>query len=167
MGGPPVVPEGMDIICTGITETDRRELLAGYDANGLPVEPFTDTDGGWPLRCCLRLSIRGVRLAIVAWSPFAWTSPYRETGPVVVHAEDCPGHDGSVPGYLEERDQAIKAFGEADGRSRTQVYDRNRLVRAGEGLRAAVLEVLADPRVEEVHLHNVLSQCWNATVRRA
>jgi hypothetical protein len=44
----------------------------GIDHGGNTVAPFVDDDGGWALRCCLRDSVAGERLAIVAWQPFSW-----------------------------------------------------------------------------------------------
>lgn len=92
-----------------------------------------------PLRCCLTTSAVGERIAIVAFSPFPWTSAYRETGPVVVHADACQGPDGSFPERFDLRDQIVRAFGNTAERSRSQVYDLHRWVRAGEGL-ARVIE---------------------------
>lgn len=152
----------MDITCTG---TDPARLAAiferGLDDAGARVEPFADDEGGWPLRCCLRDSARGDRLAIIGYSPFDWVGPYRETGPLVVHTTGCPGHTRAYPEQFERRDQVLRAFGDDAGRHNTQVYALNRLVHAGEGLRVAVEEVLTDPRVREVHSHNVISQCFN------
>lgn len=143
-----------------------RVLHDGVDHAGNPVETFVDPEGGWPLRCCLTDSAPGERLAIIAFSPFTWNSPYRETGPVVVHAAGCLGYDGLLPTAFDARDQVLRAFGDDDGRVNTQVYDRNRLVRAGEGLAAAIEAMLADPRVREVHAHNVVSQCFSFAAER-
>ena len=159
----------MDVITyTGIGADELASILdRGTAENGHPITPFTDDDGGWPLRCCLRDSAPGDRLAIIAFSPFPWTGPYRETGPIVVHSEDCPGATNGYPSQFDQRDQVIRAFGDDAGRHRTQVYDLNRLVRAGDGLEAAVREALRDDRVEFVHVHNVLSQCYSFTAARA
>src|SRR4051794_8066172 len=156
------------ITYTGIAADELASLLdRGTDENGHPIVPFTDDNGGWPLRCCLRDSARGDRLAILAYSPFPWTGPYRETGPIVVHSDDCPGAAGGGPPPVDHRDQVIRAFGDDAGRQQTQLYDLHRLVRAGEGLQVAVREVLGDNRVEFVHVHNVLSQCYSFTAARA
>lgn len=140
-------------------------LISARDDVGARIEPFIDAEGGWPLRCCLCDSRPGDRLAIIGYSPFSWVGPYRETGPVVVHVQGCPGHDGAFPQHFEHRDQVVRAFGSDAGRINTQVYDQNRLVRAGEGLQAVITVVLADPRVREVHVHNVVSQCFNFTAK--
>lgn len=157
----------METTWTGINGHDLDRLRAeGTDHGGNPVEPFIDAEGGWPLRCCLADSRPDDRLAIVAWSPFPWLGAYRETGPVVVHADRCRGATGGFPVQFESRDQVVRAFGSDDGRERTQVYGLNRLVRAGDGLRAYVEGVLDDPRVEFVHVHNVVSQCFNFSAAR-
>lgn len=159
--------EGSAVSCHGLDALALSHVLArGVDHGGNPVETFIDDEGGWPLRCCLTDSREGDELAIIAFSPFSWRSPYRETGPVVVHAGACPGHDGRFPAQFEERDQIVRAFGDDSGRVNTQVYDRNRLVRAGDGLARAVEEVLSDPRVREVHVHNVISQCFSFAASR-
>ncbi|GGB23414.1 hypothetical protein GCM10011492_11620 [Flexivirga endophytica] len=146
----------------GLDPHELAQVLdRGIDQGGNPVEPFTDYDGGWPLRCCLADSCPGDVIAIIAFSPFSWHGPYRETGPVVVHAAGCPGHDGRFPVQFEGRDQVLRAFGDDAGRVNTQVYDRHRLVRAGDGLASAIDAILADPRVREVHAHNVISQCFS------
>jgi hypothetical protein len=157
----------MDITYTGIDADALESILErGTDDVGHPVEPFTDDDGGWPLRCCLRDSTPGDRLAVIAFSPFPWVSPYRETGPVVVHTEGCPGYAAEYPSQFDQRDQVVRAFGDHSGGHHTQVYELNRSVGAGEGLQIAIRETLSDDRVEFVHVHNVLSQCYSFTARR-
>lgn len=84
----------------------------------------------------------------------------------MVHVGDCPGHTGGFPEQFEQRDQVLRAFGDDAGRHNTQVYDLNRLARACEGLADAIHEILADPRVREVHSHNVISQCFNFSAAR-
>lgn len=159
--------EATTVVCRALDPRELTRVLAGgIDHAGHPVEPFTDHEGGWPLRCCLTDSQPGDQLAIIAFSPFAWTSPYRETGPVVVHASGCPGHDGRFPAQFEGRDQIVRAFGDDDGRVNTQVYDQHRLVSAGDGLARAIDEILADPRVREVHVHNVIAQCFSFSATR-
>lgn len=152
----------MNIHYLGISPAARSRLLSqGVDDAGAPIIPFVDDEGGWPLRCCLADSVVGDEIAIVGHSPFSWVSPYRETGPIVIHTNLCPGHDGSFPQQFEARSQVIKAFGTDSGRDRTQVYDLNALVPPDASLEDHIHHVLHDPRVSEVHVHNVVSQCFN------
>ena len=153
---------------TGLDPVALAALLdSGVDHADVPVEPFEDTSGGWPLRCCLTDSRIGDQLAIIAFSPFPWSSAYRETGPVVVHVADCPGQsDRSLPPQFAERRQLLRAYGVHGGREHSQVYDLNRIVEPG-GLDEAITAVLADERVELVQARNVLPGCYSFTATRS
>jgi hypothetical protein len=118
-------------------------------------------DGGAPLRCCLRDSLPGERIALVAASPPGPRGAYRETGPVFVHADPCAGPRGS--GYPE------------DWRRRTQVfraYDASgsivggAVVPPGQGQEDAARELLRDPSVAFVQTRNVVFGCYMLTIRR-
>jgi hypothetical protein len=152
---------------TGLDPEALAELLhEGVDHAGVAVAPFEDADGGWPLRCCLSSSRIGDRIAIVAFSPYSWDSAYRETGPVVVHVEGCPGpHSGALPPEFDERPLVLRAYGADEGRAHTQVYDLNRLVEPG-GLGPAITELLADERVELLQARHPLHGCYAFTARR-
>ncbi|MET7387902.1 DUF1203 domain-containing protein [Streptomyces sp. NPDC005529] len=84
-----------------IPPTVLKELLDSDDA-GRPAAPLTDPEGGAPLRCCLRRSEPGERIALVSYAPLrrraaeTGTDPgaYDEQGPVFVHAGDCAGPAG-------------------------------------------------------------------------
>ena len=158
----------MTTVYAGVLPGDLDAIVrTGLDHGGNAVEPFVDGVDWW-LRCCLSHAGPRDRLAIIAYSPFPWRSPYRETGPVVVHADpsDCPGHDGAFPQAFDGVRQVVRAFGTEGGRSRTQIYELNRLVEPGDGLEAVVEGVLDDPRVDRVHVHNVLSQCFSFAASR-
>lgn len=152
---------------TVIIGTDQSLLRllrrTGIDHGGNRVEPFTDEGGDWPLRCCLNRSVIGDRLAIVNWSPFNWRGAYRTHGPIVIHADACPAEpDGSLPARFETRPQILRAYGS----DRRLVYELNRLVEPGDGLAAAIDDILADPRVEFVQSFNVLAGCYSFTAQR-
>lgn len=81
-----------------IAPTVLKELRTSDDA-GRPMAPLTDDEGGAPLRCCLRRSEPGERIALVSYAPLRrWAAEtgaepgaYDEQGPVFIHADDCPG----------------------------------------------------------------------------
>ncbi len=82
-----------------------KELAVADDAGRAPV-PFTDEEGGAPLRCCLRRSTPGERIALVSYAPLRrWAAEtgadpgaYDEQGPVFVHAGECAGpRTGALP----------------------------------------------------------------------
>jgi hypothetical protein len=135
----------------------------GIDHGGNRVQPFVDTDGGWPLRCCLTDSSPGDTIAIIAWSPFPWDGAYAELGPIVVHAEPCAGyHADGVPPQFEQRRQLLRPY----GRDRRIVYDAIRIVGTDESLAGAIAVLLERGDVDFVHARNVLSGCYSFTAAR-
>ncbi|WP_377640365.1 DUF1203 domain-containing protein [Oryzobacter terrae] len=137
----------------------------GRDLHGHEVEPITDAEGGSQLRCCLARSRAGEGLLLLSHAPLGVDRPWREVGPVFVHAHPCPTtyEDGTVPVWLDEGPRVLRAY-DASGAMR---YGVNRIVAAGEGVEAALAEVLADPDVVEVHVRNLLAQCFIARAVRA
>jgi hypothetical protein len=90
------------------------DALPGSLARGA-ARSWVDDGGGAPLRCCLRNSRAGERVALVSTTPPGPAGAYEETGPVFVHADGCTGPQS--PGYPEEfrsRPQVFRAY-DADG----------------------------------------------------
>ena len=150
---------------SGIDTTELNRVLAvGTDHGGNPVEPFADPDGGWPLRCCLKDSAPGEQVAIIAWSPFDWDGPYRETGPVVVHADGCGGpSDTDLASAFDERPMVLRPYG-SDHRIS---YGLVRHVQSGGSLTREVAEILEDPDVLMVLGRNVTGGCYAFTATRS
>ncbi|WP_416963891.1 DUF1203 domain-containing protein [Streptomyces sp. Agncl-13] len=81
-----------------IDPTVLKELRSADDA-GRRMVPVLDEEGGAPLRCCLRRSEPGERIALVSYAPLRrWAAEtgarpgaYDEQGPVFIHAEECAG----------------------------------------------------------------------------
>ncbi|MGW1778784.1 DUF1203 domain-containing protein [Streptomyces sp. NPDC002143] len=142
------------------------------DDAGRPVTPFVDHEGGAPLRCCLRRSAVGERIALVSYAPLRrWAAEtgvepgaYDEQGPVFVHAEG-EGCTGPVPGAAG----AGYPFGDAHRTVRRYSGDGRilggALVDAGE-LDAAFREAFDGPDVVFVHVRAVEYGCFLYEVRR-
>jgi hypothetical protein len=144
----------------------ERVLAAAVDDGGNPIEPFVDDEGGWPLRCCLQESMPGDRLAIIAWSPFDWSGPYRETGPVVVHVEACPAAPGvltRLPDALDARPMVLRPY----SHDHRIIYELVAHLPTGGGVGSAAERLLEDPAVAEVHGRNWTGGCYAFTARRA
>ena len=122
---------------------------------------LTDPDGGRPLRCCLRDSRPGERLALVAVTPEGPRGPYRETGPVFLHADGCAGPEGD--GYPEDFRRRAQVF---------RTYDAHgditggEVVPAGRGQEEAARRLLDDPAVAFVQTRNVVHGCYMLTLHR-
>ncbi|GGW79933.1 DUF1203 domain-containing protein [Streptomyces lomondensis] len=149
-----------------ITPQALKELRTTDDA-GRPAVPFTDTEGGAPLRCCLRHSRPGERIALVSYAPLRrWASetgatpgPYDEQGPVFVHAEDCPGPAGTALPFTNTHRtlRRYSAQGHILG---------GRLVGEPEAFDQALTEAFDDPAVALVHVRAVEYGCFLYEVRR-
>jgi hypothetical protein len=122
---------------------------------------WTDDEGGAPLRCCLRDSRPGERIALVAVTPDGPQGAYRETGPVFVHADGCAGPEGG--GYPEDwrrRTQVFRAY------DRTGAIHGGQVVPPGSGQEDVAAGLLADPDVAFVQTRNVVFGCYMLTIRR-
>ena len=121
-----------------------------------------DAEGGAPLRCCLRDSLPGERIALIVVTPGGPRGAYRETGPVFVHADPCAGP--ADPGYPQDFRRRAQVFRAYDW---TGSIAGGTVVPAGSGQEAAARQLLGDPRVAFVQTRNVVFGCYMLTIRRA
>ena len=123
---------------------------------------WDDDAGGAPLRCCLRDSRPGERVALVSVTPPGPMGAYQEVGPVFLHAEGCDGP--SSPGYpdaFRDRPQVFRAYA-ADGS-----IAGGEIVDAGTGQEAVAERMLEDPEVAFLHTRNVVYGCYMLMIRRS
>jgi hypothetical protein len=124
-------------------------------------QTWIDEEGGCALRCCLRDSRPGERIALVSVTPSGPAGAYRESGPVFLHADACSGPTSS--GYPEEfrgRRQVFRAY------DATGSIVGGEVVEAGTGQEAVAERLLADPNVAFVQSRNVVYGCFMWTMRR-
>ncbi len=156
-----------------ITPVVLKELLDRDDA-GHTREPVTDTEGGAPLRCCLRRSTPGERIALVSYAPLRrWAAetgtdpgPYDECGPVFIHAEGCDtrSDDADYPAALHGPRRVLRAY-DAAGHilgGRFLELPRERFTEVGQ----AIDEMFAEPEVALIHVRAVEFGCFFMEVRR-
>ncbi|MGW7450682.1 DUF1203 domain-containing protein [Streptomyces sp. NPDC054787] len=157
-----------------IEETALKELRVRDDA-GRPCAAYRDEEGGAPLRCCLRPSTAGERIALVSYAPLRrWAAhtgadpgAYDEQGPVFVHAEACGGPAAG----------AGHPFAHAGARRTARRYDARghilggRVLDLGEDpggvIERALDEAFADPEVALVHVRAAEFGCFLFEVRRS
>lgn len=150
-----------------------RELRRRDDAGRAP-RLVTHEQGGSPLRCCLRLSRPGERVALVAYAPLRrWAAStgadpgaYDEVGPVFVHPEPCLGRsETTIPAAVLGTRRVFRAY-DCDGRivgGRFLEWEsHNAIARAQE----ALAELFADPGVAFVHARAVEFGCFTFEIRR-
>ncbi|MFE1439012.1 DUF1203 domain-containing protein [Streptomyces sp. NPDC058739] len=139
--------------------------LRRADDSGRRMVPVTDEEGGAPLRCCLRRSRPGERIALVAYAPLRrWAAAtdvdpgaYDEQGPVFVHAGECAGFEGgSLP--FTQAHRVLRRYS-ADGR-----ILGGQLVETG--FEDALRKAFDDPAVALVQVRAVEYGCFLYEVRR-
>ncbi|WP_330177713.1 DUF1203 domain-containing protein [Streptomyces sp. NBC_01498] len=151
-----------------------KELRVRDDA-GRPMSPYVDEEGGAPLRCCLRRSAVGDRIALVSYAPLRrWAAEtgaepgaYDEQGPVFVHAEDCGGPDPDGTGYPWARPGVLRTVRRYDseghilGGHLVELPDD-----ADAALDHALTGAFADPDTAQVHVRDVEYGCYLFRVDR-
>jgi hypothetical protein len=150
-----------------MTQTDIRTASLRYEP--LPASlsvhatrTFVDNDGGAPLRCCLRDSRAGERIALVAVTPEGPQGAYRETGPVFLHADECAGPaDTGYPEEFRRRTQVFRAYNHAG------VIVGGHVVPPGTGQEEAAAGLFADPDVAFLQTRNVVFGCYMLTIKRS
>ncbi|MFJ9749601.1 DUF1203 domain-containing protein [Streptomyces chartreusis] len=148
-----------------IDPTALTELRTADDA-GRRMRPVTDEEGGAPLRCCLRRSAPGERIALVSYAPLRrWAAgtgvdpgAYDEQGPVFIHAEECGGPDGDAVPFANAH-RTVRRYS-ADGR-----ILGGQLVESG-AFEEAFTAAFADPEVALLHVRAVEYGCFLYEVRR-
>ncbi|MFE4454138.1 DUF1203 domain-containing protein [Streptomyces sp. NPDC056796] len=150
------------------------ELRTADDA-GRPCAPYTATEGGSPLRCCLRGARPGERIALVSYAPLRrWAAgtgarpgAYDEQGPVFIHAGACGGPEAGRTGYPFSRAGALRTLRRYDAEGRI-TGGRLLEIPADEerGYDEAFAEAFADPAVALVHVRAVEHGCFHFEVRR-
>ncbi|CCK30017.1 hypothetical protein BN159_5638 [Streptomyces davaonensis JCM 4913] len=147
-----------------IPPTALKELRS-TDDGGRRTVPLTDEEGGSPLRCCLRRSAPGERIALVTYAPLRrWAAEngvdpgaYDEQGPVFIHAEECGGPQPDGLPFANAH-RTLRRYS-ADGR-----ILGGTLVDAPDD--AAFHNAFDDPAVALVHVRAVEYGCFLYEVRR-
>jgi hypothetical protein len=146
------------------------DVLRVRDDAGREPRFVADTDGGSPLRCCLRPSRPGERLALVSYAPLRrWAAetgadpgPYDEVGPVFIHPEPCAGTAAAgYPEALRDSRRMLRAYA-ADGHILLA-----RLIEPDGQAEAELGALFADPDVAVVHARALEFGCFTFEVRRA
>lgn len=141
--------------------------LREIDDAGRATAGYEDAEGGLPLRCCLRKSEPGDRVALVSYAPLLrWAADegidpgaYLELGPVFIHSDECHGLADGYPNELHAAHRVFRAY-DHQGRIRGGV-----MVEPGGG-EAAAKDWFADPEVCVIHARAVEFGCFMFEVRR-
>jgi hypothetical protein len=122
-----------------------------------------DAPHAYPCRRCLRDAEVGDELVLFPYDPFLGDSPYRQAGPIFVHARECtpdPADLANAPEQLRRRQLSLRGFDLRHQQVATAVVE-------GAETDAAVTALLDDPAVEYVHVHNAAPGCFAVRVERS
>lgn len=156
---------GLVLAAHAIDPAELAELRrTGRDGAGNAPVPWPRPEG-MPLRCCLRRARADDAVVLIAHAPLPHPSPWREVGPVFVHAGPCAGWTAGtgLPPELREGPRVLRGY-RADG---SLDYGAIRVVPEGEDVEPPLRELLADPSVDEVHVRALEEQCFTYRVRAA
>jgi Protein of unknown function (DUF1203) len=140
----------------------EQVMATDIDVSGSPVVHVV-TEGGEPLRCCLRNAREGEHAILFGYEPLLPAgTPYREIGPVFTHEESCggPSFDGGYPPEWRGRRQVLRAYDERGWiHPSTREHD-------GTDPDTVIAAMLADPDVVQIHSRNVAYGCYMFTLTR-
>jgi hypothetical protein len=145
------------------------EQLRILDDAGRAPETVVDTEGGSPLRCCLRVARPGERLLLASYAPLRrWAAAtgadpgaYDELGPVFLHAEPCDGpSDEGWPSELRGTPRVLRAYG-ANGRIRDA-----RVLTETDAPEPVIDELFTDDRVAFLHARALTFGCFTFAIER-
>ena len=144
----------------GVAQTVRRERRDEW--GNADLQPtVADAKPGYPCRVCLEDAELGEPVLLFSHSPFAGPRPYRNVGPVFIHAKACRPYspDGGVPRQLRTRLLALRSY---DGADRMVAAD----VVEGREIEPAIERMFQERGAQYIHVHNAPVGCFFCRIER-
>lgn len=156
----------MTILFQALPTDAVRALQNGApDAYGMTPERKISDGVGVPCRHCLNNVAAGEPYLVFAYRPFPAPQPYAETGPIFLHAEECPRatETGRLPElFARTRDYILRGYG-ADDRI---VYGTGMVTETPEIVQTATA-LLMRPDVAYVHMRSARNNCYQCRIERS
>lgn len=136
----------------------------GRDAYGNLSERLISDGDGVPCRHCLRNVSAGDAYLVFSLRPFTSLQPYAETGPVFMHAEECPayGENARPPVLTSSKDYLLRGYGSNE----RIVYGTGGVIPT-EQLELRAEALLAMPGVASVHVRSARNNCYQCRIEHA
>lgn len=142
------------------TEVVRAYRAGAPDANGQVPERHISDGGGNPCRHCLAMIPQGAGMLVLAHRPFPAPQPYAEIGPIFLCADECaPGGGAELPEMLASPEYILRGYGRDD----RIVYGTGAVTPTAQIAERAG-SLLADPRVEYVHVRSARNNCFQVRI---
>ena len=146
-------------------ETDVVHALqaGGPDANGQTPEREISPGKGIPCRHCLEPVSEGKPFLILAHRPFPAPQPYAEQGPIFLHADACPRHQGGskVPQMLASPRYIVRGYDRND----RIVYGSGQIAETSE-IPSAAAKMFQDGRIAYIHVRSASNNCYQCRIDR-
>ncbi|MDO1585066.1 DUF1203 domain-containing protein [Rhizobium oryzicola] len=122
------------------------------------------SQGGMPCRHCLGMISEGEPMLLLAYRPFSQLQPYAETGPIFLHAEECPRYAAPevLPPMLVSPDYIVRGYGQDD-----RIVYGTGAVTATVDIASRAGELLARDEIAYVHVRSARNNCYQCRVDRA
>lgn len=146
------------------TEDVRAYQRGAADAYGNVPERQVSDGSDVPCRHCLKTVEAGEDYLVLAHRPFPTLQPYAETGPIFLHAGECPRSsevDTLPPLFLSSPDYILRGYGSDD----RIIYGTGGVV-ATDGIDARAQELLALEAVAYVHMRSARNNCFQVRIER-
>ena len=141
---------------TEVAEAARRTVKTGSTDHRIVV---ADAPTGFPCRHCLRWALPGESVILFPYSAVPAGRPYSETGPIFVHAEQCPRFE--EPGYPPEFRQG-RVF-----RAYNSDYDIiDAILPNGEAPEVVIEKLFENPETAFVHARSATRGCFTFQIER-
>lgn len=146
-------------LATELVERWRERRVDDYGNALAPI--VADKPAAFPCRHCLRDAEPGDEMLLASHSPFAQPGPYKETGPLFVHARPCARFGGGeVPLQLRRRLLALRGYDRAQALVDGVVVE-------GVELEGALASLFARAEIDWVHVRFARPGCFACRVERA
>ena len=141
---------------TEVADGARRAHAGGAADHALVT---ADAPNAFPCRHCLECAAPGEQLILFPYASVE-EGPYRETGPIFVHAQRCAAYRETNEYPAQFRTTRV-----------VRAYDRrNWMIDArvvnGEGPEAAIEELLENPEAAFLHVRSATRGCYTMGVER-
>ena len=135
---------------------------ASHDAYGNALQPEIQAHPGNPCRHCLKRAAAGERLVLFSYSPFERKNPYKEVGPVFVHADGCARYTecDRVPADFLNRPLVLRGYDAAQRIVEVAVVVDGHTERR-------IRELLAIPEIAYLHARSFTHGCYLFRIDRS
>lgn len=146
------------------TEQVAKTRQTRQDIYGLTVETAVSDGNGIPCRHCLQTVPCGRPYMILAWRPFRGLTPYTETGPIFLCAENCTAAipSSELPPILLSPQYLVRGY-TADER----IHYGTGKVTPTPNIPTYAAQLLDDPKIAFVDIRSASNNCFQCRVLRA